>query len=174
MSVSVGALSAGAQVHGGRSPPAVVETAIKANAAMAADALATIQLGSDKDRLVFEGLQVSARIEGAPFEPYLVGPRDARAAQALCLCPGGARILAGEDWDKALAEMVTKAAAGAANAEGEEDDFDQNDDPKSFVETHIDDDAFDAFRNRARSFRCQICLLTERSPVPVSWWDRAR
>ena len=138
---------------------AVVETAIKANAAMAADALATIQLGSDKDRLVFEGLQVSARIEGAPFEPYLVGLLETRGQLkpfAFALAARG--ILAGEDWDKALAEMVAKAAAGAANAEGEEDDSDQNDDPKSFVETHIDDDAFDAFRNRARSFRCQILV----------------
>ena len=78
-------------------------------------------------------------------------------ARALCLCAGGARHLAGDDWEGAGGDG-RQGAAGAANAEGEEDDSDQNDDPKSFVETHIDDDAFDAFRNRARSFRCQILV----------------
>ena len=81
---------------------AVVEKAIKANTAMAADALATIQLGSDKDRLSSRVCRSPARIEGVPFSnPILVGPRDARAAQVLRLRPAARGILAGDDWDKA-------------------------------------------------------------------------
>ncbi len=130
-----------------------LETAVRDQELIAADALMSIQLGTASQRIEFEGLRTASQLvgRGAAFEAFVIEQIEAfKLTRPFAMALAARGVALPEGWEAAFA--VDDVADVPDEEEGEEEDDDESD--ATLRRSNLVD--VGKFEDRARAFRCRI------------------